>query len=52
MVANAWEDIPALTFKRSWNKLLKFGDKDKDGSATDTCTVATSQIVWERGCYC
>ena len=45
MVASAWEDIPALTYKRSWNKLLKFGEKDKDGSATDTCIVATSQTV-------
>ena len=47
MVASAWEDIPTLTFKRSWNKLLKFGEKDKDESATDTCTVATSQTVTE-----
>jgi len=23
MVASAWEDIPASTFKKSWNKLLK-----------------------------
>ena len=45
MVDSAWEDIPALTFKRSWNKLLKFGEKDKNGSATDTCIVATSQTV-------
>ena len=42
MVASAWEDIPALTFKRSCNKLLKFGEKDKDGNAT---IVATSQTV-------
>ena len=43
MVASAWDSIPASTFKKSWNKLLRFGGEDKDQRATDT--AATSQTV-------
>jgi len=27
LVASAWDDVPASTFKKSWNKLLKFGQQ-------------------------
>ena len=40
MVASAWDDIPASTFKKSWNKLLKFGGQDKDQRATDTAAAS------------
>ena len=40
MVASVWNDIPASTFKKSWNKLLKFGGQDKDQRATDTASAS------------
>ena len=39
MVASAWDDIPASTSKKTWNKLLKFGEPEKDQRATDTAAT-------------
>ena len=39
MVARTWDDIPTSTFKKLWNKLLKFVEQDKDQGVTDTTST-------------
>ena len=46
IVASAKVNISASTFKKSWNKLLKFGKQGKDQGATDT--AITSQTDSEE----
>ena len=44
LVASAWDDVPASTFKKSWNKLLKFGQQKKDTQATDTAAAPPQTV--------